>query len=737
MTYQEIQDRLSKCESTLEQLKKGAVKPTEKITVRNLEILKESLQKQLSEVDKGVVYTDDEQKAKDLADDGANVKLTSEMKPGDEEDLERRRFNRLSTKDQNTLIAIKAMMDKEKATNEAPDGPPISKMSRADMIDFLNTTPEKVKHMSDDELRDYVVDKNADLRETEYDTTVSEQPADAPADLSEAVDPSITDLLVQFVTLMGMGYGAYQAAKKLSDKHGDIDLDSIKAALSKKEEKDLKENLTVVGHTPEEEKRNAEELVTVAKKAGRDAKIKYDGDRIIGVDIGAPGLGTPKEVRAVQDRQFDDYDKNKPKDDKGGMHKPARLRKLTVGGKTYEIGDFDPNDDGRIMSIEKYPNGYYITGGVYTDYGDGDEPKEGYGYALSLDGKEMDEEDLEGMYEDKEKDDYGRNHYPEKGEYIKLGDEEREAMKNNRLGIKENEIGDADDNVGMGYKNARDIINYLREKIYPYMDDSELQEFNDEMHTHFASNSSRFVKEGDDICSCCNNPIVNGSCGCPDDCPHCGGKGKVNEDDNPVPQGKHITVDDMQFMHDSIVSRMKMLAKIYKQKGPEATVMLGPNNDKEVKVVDTLKLLTKKKRELEDALQNKVAGIGQDQELAKVNEDADDEHMVHELIGDLFAPGNARSHLDFSVEVIAKELEDHKEGLTRQGVKDAMDLYDKLAADGTLDKEVEDGDGFISSKHVPKLKKAFELIGLYGKGINESDAQRKAIYATKAEKEKK
>ena len=81
----------------------------------------------------------------------------------------------------------------------------------------------------------------------------------------------------------------------------------------------------------------------------------------------------------------------------------------------------------------------------------------------------------------------------------------------------------------------------------------------------------------------------------------------------------------MQFMYDSIVSRMKMLAKIYKEKGPEATVMLGPNNDKEVKVVDTLKLLTKKKRELEDALQNKVAGIGQDQELAEVNKEKNEE----------------------------------------------------------------------------------------------------------------
>ena len=83
---------------------------------------------------------------------------------------------------------------------------------------------------------------------------------------------------------------------------------------------------------------------------------------------------------------------------KEDRYNPKRLKKLTVGGKTYEIGDFDPNDDGRIESIEKYPNGYFITGGVYSDYGDGDDPKEGYGYAIDLKGNEIDEEDLEGRY---------------------------------------------------------------------------------------------------------------------------------------------------------------------------------------------------------------------------------------------------------------------------------------------------------------------------------------------------
>ena len=157
----------------------------------------------------------------------------------------------------------------------------------------------------------------------------------------------------------------------------------------------ITEGLTVVGHTPEELKKNAEELVAAAEKAGRKATIEYNSKNVISnVDIGAPGLGTPAEVRAVQDRQFAEYDKNKPKDTKPSF-KAKKLKKLTVGGKTYEKGDLDPNDDGRIMSIEKYPNGYYIQGGIYSDYGDGDGPKEGYGYAIDLKGNEMDEEDLE------------------------------------------------------------------------------------------------------------------------------------------------------------------------------------------------------------------------------------------------------------------------------------------------------------------------------------------------------
>lgn len=131
MTYQEIKDRLTKCENTLNLIKNGQFKSTEKVdikeTTKKLEVLRESLQKQLSEVDKGVVQTDDEDKAKELADDGVNVKLTSEMdklphtdiKPGSREDHENKRFSRLTDKDQDAINKMYAMMQAEKGAQES------------------------------------------------------------------------------------------------------------------------------------------------------------------------------------------------------------------------------------------------------------------------------------------------------------------------------------------------------------------------------------------------------------------------------------------------------------------------------------------------------------------------------------------------------------------------------------------------------------------------------------------
>ena len=160
----------------------------------------------------------------------------------------------------------------------------------------------------------------------------------------------------------------------------------------------LREYTNVAGNTPEERLKNAEEMLSLAKNIGLDrAEIKYHSDgSVAGIELNDTvedrNAGKTQKIADLRKKQFD---KN-PQKDALTLKSGQKLKKLTVGGKTYILGDLDPNDDGRILSIEKYTNGYFITGGVYSDYGDGEEPKEGYGYAIDLDGKEMDEEDLVG-----------------------------------------------------------------------------------------------------------------------------------------------------------------------------------------------------------------------------------------------------------------------------------------------------------------------------------------------------
>ena len=162
MTYKEIKDRLSKCELTLEKIKDGSSNTSNNLdiskTTKKLEILRESLQKQLSEADKGVVATDDETTAADLAKKGVNVKLTSEMKPGDEESQQHERMKRLSPQDQETIAKIHALMNSandieeteetdSQDTHTMPDG---TVMSGADHIEPEEEGDLDVGHQDDE-----------------------------------------------------------------------------------------------------------------------------------------------------------------------------------------------------------------------------------------------------------------------------------------------------------------------------------------------------------------------------------------------------------------------------------------------------------------------------------------------------------------------------------------------------------------------------------------------------------
>ena len=155
MTYQEIKERLTKCELTLEKIKDGTYKPENvKQATEKLQLLRESYLKLLNEAqEKTYLVTpksgktaalslgDEEVDALKDADDIDKIKSSDgqevkEMKPGDPEDLERKRMERLSPKDRETIAKIYALMQNankmegEEADNE--DLPAIDRMYNSD-----------------------------------------------------------------------------------------------------------------------------------------------------------------------------------------------------------------------------------------------------------------------------------------------------------------------------------------------------------------------------------------------------------------------------------------------------------------------------------------------------------------------------------------------------------------------------------------------------------------------------
>ena len=78
-----------------------------------------------------------------------------------------------------------------------------------------------------------------------------------------------------------------------------------------------------------------------------------------------------------------------------------KITEIEIGGNLYEVGGPDPSNESElIISIEKHSNGYMITTGQFSSPEDfvtkgPDSAVEAGGYALSLDGQPMDEDDLE------------------------------------------------------------------------------------------------------------------------------------------------------------------------------------------------------------------------------------------------------------------------------------------------------------------------------------------------------
>ena len=191
--------------------------------------------------------------------------------------------------------------------------------------------------------------------------------------------------------------------------------------------------------------------------------------------------------------------------------------------------------------------------------------------------------------------------------------------------------------------------------------------------------------------------------------------------DSDLPKGKH-SVSKLQKVHGMIVDKMKELNDLRKEKGGDHMYQGGSEPGKH-SVMDHLKSLTKKKKQVEDALDKAVANVGRGQQLTEVSEDEVDDAIrdLRDLVDEIEAKGEEAR------EVVRMYFKNSLSRLDAYGAFNTMysaNRYD-VTLGGFVDRleeegyEIEDGEVYTNE------------------GDYKSDAQRKAIYAAKAEKEKK
>ena len=162
MTYQEIQNRLDKVQTALTAYESGnyaSVAPDLGISVDQLQELKEALENQLAVLkeEEGVVATDDEKKAADLAKQGVNVKLTSE-----DEGIK------------HEVMAIAKQVGKGVALAATDRGGEISSAKVTNIVDQSFTIDIIYKNSNEAEYKFYIHGDTLSLDDPSYDREIAD-----------------------------------------------------------------------------------------------------------------------------------------------------------------------------------------------------------------------------------------------------------------------------------------------------------------------------------------------------------------------------------------------------------------------------------------------------------------------------------------------------------------------------------------------------------------------------------
>ncbi len=532
MTYQEIKDRLAKCEFSLKCIADGSYKTKSKVklaeTTKKLTILKESLEKQLKEAE-GTVRTADAGEAEKLADKGVNVDL---VEPKDLETNEQEG----SSFDQNETAKIAMEVGKGTVLALKAEGENISsakvKRIKPNEFDLLIG----FKNGNENLYQFYIVGDTLYLKDTSYDREISD------VGVQQSGDPIINkdvvkDQLQKYFKTVNTALGEAERVKKVGEMTDQEFADAQeKDRLEKHPEKDIIKKIQFLVQK-EREKRKLKE--------GEGDDHHY---------IKVPRAQYKKAQKIIDDVLANDV----------------------YGGHKHDIVD----DDGRGNVI------FYFMG-----------PEE---RAITYDAvvylRNSDIDIVDSSVADYEGD---------------IG-EAKPSLKNENADQDEaldrlREIVDTLEDLG---SEARDLVRQNFPNEMSRMDGYGVFNFaysNNRYDTTIGSEVDRLEEYGyDDLDD--------------DDYP--------NEAlDSDLPKGKH-SIGKLQKVHGMIVDKMKELAKLYKEKG-------GEHEYRGHSVIDHLKSLNRKKKQVEDALDKAVSNKNRGQQLdPNVNEGRGDMDIIKGIIRD-------------------------------------------------------------------------------------------------------
>ena len=208
-----------------------------------------------------------------------------------------------------------------------------------------------------------------------------------------------------------------------------------------------------------------------------------------------------------------------------------------------------------------------------------------------------------------------------------------------------------------------------------------------------------------------------------------------------VPASMKGSVSKLQGVHSMIINKMKSFAKMYKEKGGDH--IFKSASGEENKVIDILKDLNDKKKKVEDALDKKVSGINKNQQLAETPEQEEAVYELRNIVDQVEELGSEAR------QIVRQNFPNEMSRMEGYGVFNLA--YSGNRYDTTLGSEVDrleggdyddldddnyptEGDG-MSTKIKPSKGDPTNMAYTDpAEGKYKSDAQRKAIYANKADK---